>query len=72
MKWETKDKLQKAAFIIMLVVFVFTIGWGYHNCQREIVKDTLYKGFIETHQKMCVKLSSDECFRSSVGRAVDL
>ena len=72
MNWDTKDKLQKVGFIVMLVVFIITIGWGYQNCQRGVVKNTLYKGFIETHKNMCVKLSSEECFRSSVGRAADL
>jgi hypothetical protein len=72
MNWDTKDKLQKIGFIVMLIVFIITIGWGYQNCQREVVRNTLYEGFIETHEKMCVKLSSEECFRSSVGRAADL
>ena len=72
MNWDTKDKLQKIGFIVMLIVFVAAVAWSYKNCQREVVRNTLYKGFIETHRKMCVKLSSEECFRSSVGRAADL
>jgi hypothetical protein len=72
MKWKTKDKLQKAAFIIMLVIFVGAMLWGYQNCQRRAVEKLLFNGWNSIPAAMCNKLSSVECFRSSVGRAADL
>ena len=72
MKWETKDKLQKAAIIFFIICFIITIGWGYENCQRNAVKKALYEGAANLSEGICIKLGSGTCFRSSVGRAADL
>ena len=72
MKWKTKDKLQKAAFVIMLIAFVAVMLWGYHNCQRRVVEKIFSNGWNSIPAAICNKLPSEECFRSSVGRAADL
>ncbi len=72
MKWETKDKIQKTIFVIMIIAFVGMILWGYQNCQRKVVEKILYNGYMQVSDSICNKLCSEECFRSSVGRAADL
>ena len=72
MKWETKDKIQKATFLIIMIVFIAIIFWGYQNCQRRVVEKILYNSWNSIPGTICNKLSSEQCFRSSDGRAADL
>ena len=72
MKWETKDKIQKTAFVIMLIVFVGMILWGYQSCQRRVIEKIFFNSIYNFPAAICIKIPSEECFRSSVGRAADL
>ena len=72
MKWKTKDKLQKIFFTTLIVVFIIIMFWGYQSCQRRVVEKVFFNGWNSIPGAICNKLPSEECFRSSVGRAADL
>tara|TARA_B100000287_G_scaffold358940_1_gene350798 strand:- start:230 stop:460 length:231 start_codon:yes stop_codon:yes gene_type:complete len=72
MNWDTKDKLQKISFILAIIGFILMISYSYNMCQRNVVEKTFYGGYISFIENMCLKLSTEQCFRSSVGRAADL
>ncbi len=72
MKWETKDKLQKTAIILMIVGFALFIGWSFDRCYSRVVEKSFINGILSISTSVCIKLSSDSCFRSSAGRAADL
>ena len=57
MKWETKDKLQKTAFIIMIMAMVALIAWGYENCQRNAINKILYQSQDILIEGVCNKTS---------------
>jgi hypothetical protein len=56
-KWETKDKLQKTAFIIMIIAMVVLVMWGYENCQRSAVNKILYQSQDTLIEGVCNKTS---------------
>ena len=56
----------------MIIGFALFIGWSFDRCYERVVEKTYINGILSITTSVCIKLSSDSCFRSSVGRAADL
>lgn len=41
LSYETKDKLAKFGFIIMIVVFIMGVGYSYVECQTTFVETVI-------------------------------